>query len=151
MAHKKLPEPKAFQVYRITCLANLKCYVGVTSKTTTKRCADHFEALRNGTHRNKGLQEDFDRYGEKCFATAMLESVVTDRPHDHEAMWMVKTGSLLPKRGYNRLGFDQIEDIAKDPERSHLLDGLTREAVLHLGAWAPAKKRIPSKVQHVVR
>lgn len=53
-------------VYLIRNVSNGKIYVG-RSESVGHRVAGHFYILRNQTHYNRTLQEDFNLYGESCF------------------------------------------------------------------------------------
>ena len=58
--------PKKSGVYVITNTVNFKVYVG-SSKDVLRRITSHRSDLRRGISRNKNLQKDYDKYGEKIF------------------------------------------------------------------------------------
>ncbi len=127
--------PKA-RIYKVECLKNGKIYVGQTIKTALARWNVHLQKLTTGTHPNKGLQEDFDKYGVPGFLVTTVEIVPRAHAQDYEAVWMVKLGSIFPKKGYNRIGISRIEAMAKDPARAELLKRITEDDVTgHLQTW----------------
>lgn len=54
--------PKLIGIYKITCSKSKKIYVG-SSKDIAIRINSHLIALLSGTHHNKDLQTDSNRYG----------------------------------------------------------------------------------------
>lgn len=61
-------------IYRITCSANGKFYIGSTINQT-QRWARHRRQMRDGTHPNKNMLASWDKYGEAAFVFEVLESV----------------------------------------------------------------------------
>lgn len=54
-------------VYYIICSANNRKYIGSVHGYATARKASHFCKLRNGSHPNKALQADYNKYGRAAF------------------------------------------------------------------------------------
>lgn len=61
-------------IYRITCTANNKFYIGSTVNKA-QRWARHRKQLRDGTHPNKHMAAAWAKYGETTFVFEVLESV----------------------------------------------------------------------------
>lgn len=61
-------------IYRITCSANQKFYIGSTVNKA-QRWARHRKQLRDGTHPNKHMAAAWVKYGEAAFVFEVLESV----------------------------------------------------------------------------
>lgn len=61
-------------IYRITCSANGKFYIGSTVNQT-QRWARHRRQMRDGTHPNKNMLASWNKYGEAAFVFEVLESV----------------------------------------------------------------------------
>lgn len=61
-------------IYRITCSANQKFYIGSTVNKA-QRWARHRKQLRDGTHPNKHMAAAWAKYGEATFIFEVLESV----------------------------------------------------------------------------
>lgn len=63
-------------IYRITCTANGKFYIGSTVNKA-QRWARHRKDLREGKHPNKSMQAAWTKYGEVAFLFEVLEDVDT--------------------------------------------------------------------------
>jgi group I intron endonuclease len=61
-------------IYRITCTANSKFYIGSTVNKA-QRWARHRKQLRDGTHPNKHMAAAWAKYGEAAFVFEILEDV----------------------------------------------------------------------------
>lgn len=59
-------------VYKITCLANNKIYIG-SSSNILKRWSNHRYELRHDTHSNRYLQNAWNKYGEDSFKFEVVE------------------------------------------------------------------------------
>ena len=69
-AKNKAEQPSC--VYQIINLINNKVYIGETTRGEL-RWKDHLARLRGNYHRNKLLQEDFNKYGEEAFEWSILK------------------------------------------------------------------------------
>ena len=65
-------------VYIIVNVKNKKFYIGGTTNYN-KRKSGHFSKLRNSSHPNKGLQEDFHLYNEEDFFITPLVELPNDK------------------------------------------------------------------------
>ena len=64
-ATNKPTKPKILSgVYRITCLDNNKNYIG-SSDNIMRRLKTHERQLEQGSHNNRRLQHDYDKYDSK--------------------------------------------------------------------------------------
>lgn len=96
--------PTTQGIYKIVNSRNKRVYVGSASNFQ-RRFTEHLKALRDGTHHNQQLQNDWDLYGEDCFTFKVVEvvedkSVLLDVEKEHIHQY---------KRPYNhkdRLNFD---------------------------------------------
>ena len=61
-------------IYKITCTANEKFYIGSTVDVV-HRFGSHRRALRRGVHKNKNMQASWTKYGEACFVFEVIEEV----------------------------------------------------------------------------
>ncbi len=59
-------------IYIITCLANLRFYIG-SSKNLTRRFSEHLSDLKLGIHSSYLLQRSWDKYGRDQFMFGVLE------------------------------------------------------------------------------
>lgn len=62
-----MKKPKKPGIYKLTNLLNGRFYIG-SSKNLHKRKGEHFSSLKIGKHRNRLIQEDFDRDGVESFS-----------------------------------------------------------------------------------
>jgi group I intron endonuclease len=67
--------PSVSGIYRITCTANGKFYIGSAVNLRRRRNA-HFRHLRRKTHANPKLQNAWNKYGEDSFIIEVLEFVL---------------------------------------------------------------------------
>ena len=110
-------------VYRIINLVNHKQYIGGTSDIRRRRRQHRYD-LREGTHRNPRIQEDFDLYGENMFAFLVLE-IVKDKSKlvETEQKWIDELQpeyNVNPKAGYcvgeyvnNKSAHEKISETIK--------------------------------------
>ncbi len=96
-------------VYLIKCRVNGKTYIG-TTENIKGRLRHHSYELRSGSHANRAMQADFDKYGEGNFEAIIVETLVDSRPLAlaMEKNWIRKTKSYLPEYGYNNCPVSKI-------------------------------------------
>ena len=87
-------------IYKIEILIEAKVYVG-SAKNIEKRKKEHFNALKNNTHKNKHLQNAWNKYGEKNFQFSVLEYVEPTLLITREQYYMDLYKSYDRKLGYN--------------------------------------------------
>lgn len=87
-------------IYRITCQASGKQYIGQTSLSIRERRTQHLDMLRANRHHNHWLQADWNLYRPEQFTFEVLE-VVTDPVWllDRERFWQDQ--DYDPARRYN--------------------------------------------------
>lgn len=89
----------AFVLYKITCAANGKLYIGYTSKTAEERFALHLQNAR--WKRKTALYDAIRCYGPEAFSVAELLRCETHAEAcEHERRLIAELASLLPG-GYN--------------------------------------------------
>ena len=89
-------------VYVLTHLNTGKKYVG-RSKDPKKRCIQHMNDLIKGTHPNKAMQKDFDKYaGDYNLEVVEKEPQrFQDAQNTNEKKWMKKLKTYDERYGYN--------------------------------------------------
>lgn len=93
--------PSCPGVYKITCTATGKAYIGSTTDLR-KRKYWHWGDLRQGRHHNRYLQNAWNKYGAECFTFEVLETVMfAEYLHEREQYWLDRFKSYDPKRGFN--------------------------------------------------
>jgi hypothetical protein len=75
---QKMLEVSVACIYKITNTINNRSYIGETFQSELRH-NHHFYSLRNGTHRNHKLQQDFDEYGEEAFEWSIIKTLPKDR------------------------------------------------------------------------
>lgn len=134
---KKVKTPCNGIVYRITCLANGKSYIG-SSKCGKKRWNEHRCDLRKGRHANKYLQRAWNKYGEEAFEFHVLEPVCwLEELHEAEQKWIDLYQAAIKKHGFNR------NPIAEKPPNTKGLGGWkhSEEAKQKISAALTGKRR----------
>ncbi len=81
--------PAASGIYKITCLANKRIYIG-SAVDLLKRKQTHFGALRQNKHYNPKLQNAWNKYGEETFVFEVLELVLIINLTAREQYWFNK-------------------------------------------------------------
>lgn len=120
--------PRASGIYKITCTANNKIYIG-SSVNLQKRKCEHFRELRRRKHRNSYLQHAWDKYGEETFVFEVVELVLPMNTTAREQYWLNKLKPFGDK-GFN---------IARDADASALgrkrtLEHTEKIRQVHFGA-----------------
>lgn len=105
--------PHSSGIYKITCTANGKIYVG-SSNDLMRRWWQHRRALSLNNHRNKHLQNAWNKYGETVFSFEIVELVMPWALIDREQYWLDKL------RPFGEAGFNIAED-AENPARGRKL------------------------------
>lgn len=72
---KDLDNLEKIGVYEILCIPTGKKYIGSTTQSFRKRLNHHICLLRLNKHKNKYLQNSFNKYGEENFKINILEIV----------------------------------------------------------------------------
>lgn len=87
-------------IYKITCLANNKIYIG-SSQNIFKRIFTHKSTLKRNTHRNKHLQSAWNKFGENSFVFDIIEVVEEGNLIDREQEWINSTKCYDRNLGFN--------------------------------------------------
>ena len=85
-------------IYKITCLANNKSYIG-QSVSIKRRWATHKRELASGIHHNEYLQRSYDKYGKDNFTYEILELCPKEKLNEREQFY-VKIFDAF-ENGYN--------------------------------------------------
>jgi len=76
-------------VYEIRNKKTGGIYVGSTNDYF-RRMREHFEGLRNGTHRNIHLQRSFKKHGEISFEKMIIEKTPVEKLIEREQYWIAE-------------------------------------------------------------
>lgn len=137
-------------VYRIHNLVNDKSYVG-QSREVPRRWIFHLWELRNGIHTNKGLQNDWNYYGEPNFVFEILQEC-----NSQEQLWEQEEYfiQLLDsyENGYNlTLGGRQNFGTRVDPETSKRIGAMNREHMYGTFATMESRLKRSASLKGIVR
>ena len=97
-------------VYVLTQVATGKKYVGRTVNPENRKSI-HYSLLRNGHHRCKALQDDYNNLGHELKFEVVCENVRNGRQFDTEKKLMVMLKTYDERYGYN------MSDWAMNPIR----------------------------------
>jgi group I intron endonuclease len=101
--------PATSGVYKITCTANRRFYIG-SAINLCRRQYEHWRHLQQNKHVNLHMQRAWKKYGEQAFTFEVLEQVLPMSLTAREQYWLNK---LKP---FGRKGFN----IARDADAAHL-------------------------------
>lgn len=92
--------PRESGIYRITCSANGKIYLGSASNMYG-RAKEHLSDLRRGKHHAKRLQRAWDKYGEAFFSIEVVEKCARTELRVLEQGYLDLTKAADPAHGFN--------------------------------------------------
>lgn len=95
-------------IYIIENKINEKFYIG-SAVNITKRWGEHLFHLSKGSHKNKKLQNSFNKYGKLCFEFLIVETCLKEELIEREQYWIdvlsaTKDGFNINPRAGNALG-----------------------------------------------
>ena len=98
----KPEKPKILSgVYRITCVANNKTYIG-SSDNIMRRLKTHERELKKGSHNNRLMQKDYEKYGAEFFEFRVLfKDIPKDKLTAYEKVGIYLYDSIVMYKGYN--------------------------------------------------
>ena len=82
-------------IYTITNIINGKIYIGESLDVFRRWHTEHIPHLRRNSHYNKGLQNDFNEYGEDNFSFEILERYSDDNPISTKAKKLILEGYYI--------------------------------------------------------
>lgn len=91
--------PTTSGIYRITCTANKKIYIG-SSINLRHRYQEHLSGFRRNAHENPKLQHAWNKYGPDAFIFEIIEFVEPEMVIEREQYW-IDTLNPLGKNGFN--------------------------------------------------
>ena len=124
-AMNKPKKPKIISgIYRITCLANNKHYIG-SSDNVMRRLKTHERELEQGSHNNRRLQHDYDEYGSGFFE---FRVVFVDIPKEkltaYEKVAIYLYDSIVMYKRYNDIWPTTNHKMFKEAYQDLLEKGL---------------------------
>jgi len=115
-------------IYQITCTENNKVYIG-SAVNLNKRKNGHFETLKKNIHKNKHLQNAFNKYGLEKFVFDILE-IVEDKNQliNREQHWISFT-----KCYHNKIGFNRCSVAGSTLGLKHSLEAREKRSLINKG------------------
>lgn len=118
--------PRASGIYKITCTANQKIYIG-SAVNLQQRQSDHFKELRQNRHHNPKLQNAWNKYGEDAFTFEVWELVLPMSLTAREQYWLNK---LKP---FGNKGFNIAREAGSQMGVKHSPEAIEKSRQAHLG------------------
>ena len=87
-------------IYKITCLANGKVYIGQSSNLS-KRITDHKWMFVKGNHKSIPLQEAYNQYGPNNFTYEIVEYCPKEQLEERERFYLTQYGWPNPDKMFN--------------------------------------------------
>lgn len=87
-------------VYCIRCKVNNKAYIG-SSADIKRRWIEHKSLLKTGKHKNKHLQEDYNKHGADNFLYSILINCKPQELLKYESMYVLLFDTRQVNKGYN--------------------------------------------------
>lgn len=103
-------------IYCIENIVNGNKYIG-QSKDCHKRWAKHKYEFKKGNHKNKHLQNSYDKYGLDSFSFYLLESCLFEELDDKEIFYIKELKTFNCETGYNMDGGGSKNKIISDETR----------------------------------
>jgi len=138
--------PSSAGIYKITCIANNKVYIGSTTDVR-KRWYWHKGDLRANRHHNSHLQFAWNKYGEQSFEFEILEMVMfVEHLHEREQYWLDFYQAYDQKKGFNtgkvaqapwlgRSHTDETKQKLSDRARQQMTDEDMRRLTSQASEW----------------
>jgi len=106
-AARKFKEKQKAGIYKITCKANGKIYIGETKNFKT-RWTSHKSALKVRKKTNSSLQADWDKYGKDLFSFEVIEELEKDKVilYEREGYWIDR----YQKEGKELYNVERLEE-----------------------------------------
>ncbi len=148
--------PATSGVYKITCTANKKIYVG-SAINLRHRQKEHFASLRRNEHENPKLQNAWNKYGPDAFIYEVLELVLPMSLTAREQYWF---NNLKPfgRKGFNiahvagsRLGVKHTPESNEKNRQAHLGREHTPEARATMGRKGRPSPNLGNKYNTATR
>ncbi len=121
--------PDASGIYKITCLATHKIYIGSTTNLRRRR-STHLSNLRLKKHGNPKLQNAWNTYGEHNFTFEVLELVLLSELLTAREQYWIDKLKAFGEKGYNiahvagsRFGVKDSPETREKKRKAHV--GLT--------------------------
>jgi group I intron endonuclease len=163
------PLPTTSGIYKITCTANKRIYIGSAANLRQRKNL-HAHELRQNKHGNRHLQRAWNKYGEQAFTFEVLELVLPISLTAREQYWINKLKpfgrkgfNILTEAGSNlgrkfspevreknrqaRLGRKRSPESIEKSRQAHLGSKRSPEARENMRAWQRGRKQSPEHAE----
>lgn len=144
--------PTTSGVYKITCTANEKIYIGSAVNLRNRR-RQHFNELRQNKHSNPKLQRAWNKYGEQAFIFEVLELVLPIFLTAREQYWFNKLkpfgrkGFNIAREAGSQLGFNHSPEARERIGRSQIGKKNTPETIEKIRQTQLGRKNTPEAIE----
>lgn len=126
-----------YNVYIITCMENLKRYIGL-GKIKSDRLSNHRNQLRNGKHSNRHIARDVKKYGYDAFNFRTVATGDERLCRDLENNLIVALDTMDNRYGYNHMCYGRWSDEARQRNTEVKLRKKGKFMLLkHIGLYDP--------------
>lgn len=147
--------PPASGIYRITCIATKKIYIG-SAVSLRRRWKEHRGELRHNKHGNPYLQKAWNKYSEEAFTFEALEFVLSPFLLEREQYWMDKLkpfekdkGFNIAQSAWNSLGVKRSPETLEKKRIAATGRTHTPESIELMRASQRARYRSPEEIERV--
>jgi group I intron endonuclease len=139
-------------IYMIKNSINNKVYIGQTRYSIIKRINNHIKYLRKNCHKNKHLQNSWNKYGESAFITEILKhSCDIINLDNFEIYWINFYKSYDQKFGYNKTygGHNGLltEEVLKKLSEINTGKKLSQETKNKIGSFFKGRKHSEETIE----
>lgn len=108
--------PRTSGIYKIVCVPTGKVYVGSAVDLQVRK-RSHWATLRRSSHKNRHLQNAWNKYGESAFEFQVIEQVLIPFLIEREQYWLDKLQAYDRQHGYNaRIIADSNRGLVRSEE-----------------------------------
>ncbi len=103
-------------IYKITCLANKRIYIGSSVELVT-RLQRHRWEMKNNVHHNPILQASYNKHGAESFQYEVIEKCPRDALVEREQYWMDFYKAAERGTGFNVIPKADRSEMAEETKR----------------------------------
>lgn len=135
-------------VYMIKCTVNNKVYIGQT-KNLESRIKNHKNRLSRDRHESEELQNDYNKYGSRCFKYRLLERCNWKDALIRETYWIDYYGGINSNNTYNRMNHLYKSDKSKQLISKNHVKTLTEQHKKRISESAKNNPNYGMKNKHL--
>lgn len=151
-------EDRSYKIYRLTCVANGKVYIGVTKKTINSRWSGHVSTFNTNSEKNlplNRLQKAFRKHGIDAWTREQICGDLTRSEAFEEEIKQIETHGSYGRKGYNATAGGVGQGSVKWSEYSRMKLSASQKESWETRDYKPSevtrKKMSDAKKQNSVR